>query len=304
MPGPGNAQYGDSGLLTFAANWIFGEVGGTGGGGAIGRTPAGEDRRPKGVYVGDDGITFADGTQQTTAAVASSGMQIVGMTEVSKQSAVPYTLQIPSSIAADDLAISWCSAAQEAGDSLTFPAGWTSIINRTHTTANILHTGVAYRVITGAEGASFQWTKTTGGGDGCAGVIFIRGADISGTPINVSGSAETAAASLGPFNAPSVVTTVNNAIVLRLTGQRGSVLTAPLKAGDYMRGLGVNDLIDYNNVACTHFLYSRGTLGAAGVYVNAGFEIQASAGASGARAFYTQANSSGGAVATIAIAPA
>lgn len=65
MASPRDAQYGDGGLLTFVANWIFVEVNNTG---AIGRTPDGEDRRPKGIYVGEDGITFADDTQQTTAA--------------------------------------------------------------------------------------------------------------------------------------------------------------------------------------------------------------------------------------------
>jgi len=65
VPNPSDAQYADSALLTFTANWIFTKVNNTG---AIGRTPSGEDRRPKGIYVGDDGITFADGTQQTTAA--------------------------------------------------------------------------------------------------------------------------------------------------------------------------------------------------------------------------------------------
>lgn len=65
MPGPKLAEYGDSIELTFRANWLFVAEDDTG---AIGRTPDGTDCRPRGIYVGEDGITFADGTQQTTAA--------------------------------------------------------------------------------------------------------------------------------------------------------------------------------------------------------------------------------------------
>lgn len=65
MPSPQTAEYADNEALSFVANWVFTQQNNIG---AIGRTPTGEDKRPKGIYVGDDGITFADGTQQTTAA--------------------------------------------------------------------------------------------------------------------------------------------------------------------------------------------------------------------------------------------
>lgn len=225
MPGPGNAQYGDGGLLTFAANWVFTGGGGIAGQGAIGRTPAGEDKRPRGIYVGDDGITFADGTQQTTASTGAdySGPELVGMEQEAGKNApdVDYIAGGTGSlehlnVQDDDLLIAIVGCETDVSGSLApDEVGWSSLVAPEFLNS-ALTVGIWYRIVdTGTDPTAYGFTVGASI-DLVSMMLRIQGADTTTPFPDAVQKAGDSSGALNTIVCPAITPSFNNALVIQM----------------------------------------------------------------------------------------
>ena len=221
---------------------------------------------------GFETITF----QSVATASASSGVQSLVIAK-------------PSGTAQDDLLIAVLSTdTGESGENFSPPAGWTVITDRETSGVSPpaddnLQFAVWYKVATAAEPADY--TFTWGSDEDAVGAILRYDGVNPSTPIDAS--ADAVGSSAAP-QAPTVTTTVSNAMVVRLFGSNDDDLPTP-----------VGDVYPAGTIG----RYAQETDGGGGDTTSAGADaIQAVAGATGT-ADFTLAASEKWVATTVALIP-
>lgn len=104
------------------------------------------------------------------------------------------------------------------GDDVT-STGWTKILHTSR--LGVLNNSVTsfYKVVTGSEPADYTFSWTTAGAS-FASIHHVRGADTTGTPINVSGGNN--ASATDPV-APTITTTVDNCMLFVACVQNSAI---------------------------------------------------------------------------------
>ena len=169
------------------------------------------------------------------------------------------------------IAIICISASVEATDpgSVSWPAGWTPIINVWDTEPNSVfgdinyRYSVAWKIAGGSETGSYAatWTSNT---RGASWLLFDIGGANGSTPIDASGSHDATAASVSSMVAPSISPTGSNDLLLiaGMYAQGHSPYTTPsgftLVTGLSATSSGTPDLISYDKA-----LSSSGATGTA-----------------------------------------
>ena len=134
------------------------------------------------------------------------------------------TLSVPSVSAGDVLVAQIAVVDAIGGTAICPPGGWSSILDNNFGTSIRQHT-FWFRATAAAAPSAHTWQIRNGCGAGSSaisgkgaigGVIRFTGVVASGSPVDVSAAG--GGSSSGPFNAPSVTTTVANARILRFFG--------------------------------------------------------------------------------------
>ena len=217
-------------------------------------------------------------------AVGSGGFETVTFMSVTSlvQTTASTSMVItkPAGTVLNDLLIATVSTQNDT--TISPPAGWTQLGQLTE--QNDVTMGVWYRVAGGSEPASYTFTWDSSRESNGA-ILRYDGADPV-APIDVS--AITSNETSSPL-APSVTTTVSNAVVLRLFGSEGEVLESPV--GDTYPGATTGRYAIETSCACSVSVSSAGADAA-----------QATAGASGTASF-SITDSEQWVAATVALTP-
>lgn len=156
---------------------------------------------------------------------------LVGFHEIQtgNVSAASIAVSVPSRTVAGDVMIAAVTTRNAA--TITAPAGWTAVGGLNTSSGSTMRSAVYYRVVTGAEPASYTFTLSSSGR--AVGIIAAyRGVDTA-NPIDVAGGQANSSAST--ITAPSVTASVSGGTLVALFSiATGTTISAP--AGMNLRG--------------------------------------------------------------------
>ncbi len=181
---------------------------------------------------------------------------LVGFHEASTAgaNAATVTVNVPANVRAGDVMLAVLTVRNTAA--VTAPAAWTPL--RADSAGTTMRQHLFYRVVTGAEPASYSWTITSA--RAAASILAYRGVDTA-SPVDVHGGQSNASSTT--VTAPSVNATVANGMLVTFLGNAATTTITP--AAPLRNRAGVN------------------SGGGTGVSLAIGDETRASSGATGTR---------------------
>jgi hypothetical protein len=173
--------------------------------------PVADGQTPDGGSFTDSGNTNCHGAPPppppATPAVRAS-------TSGSVNTATSLSLNKPAGTAQGDLLVATVSHQGGSLRSVTPPSGWTAVPNTDFSNSTNVRIHAYYRLAGASEPSSYTFTLTGGSGQAMTGgILDITGAN-TGTPINASGGQSNGSATSKSVPAPSITTTVNNALLI------------------------------------------------------------------------------------------
>jgi hypothetical protein len=178
-------------------------------------------------------------------------------------------------------------AARDTPPNITGPSGWTEIRSDATSSSPYSRMSFFWKAAGASEPSSYTWTFSASVSGAAGGILTFSGVDIT-SPVDVHGGQEVTG-SLTDFPAPSVNTTVANAMVVTAhtvpsSGTAGSAWTPPT---------GMTEVVDASSAS-----------GTGGESIEINYVAQATAGATGTKTAMVAGNDNAfGATQTVALKP-
>ncbi len=185
---------------------------------------------PASGYTGPDSFTFTvndgalgspAGTISITIGGAPSGITLRSVSSAANSTATSLTIPAPAGMAPGDVMVAGITVGGT--PTITAPSGWTLV--RLDATSEFDLRQAVYHKVVASEPATYTWTFSTN--QAAAGGIHAYAGVDNAAPINAHGGKSDNFGRTTAINAPSITTTVNNAMLIGFYGIARNTTIAP-----------------------------------------------------------------------------